>query len=541
MHERQAVVAVVTLLFFAVIFSSESFAQVPQCNGLYATIVGTEDRDKIQGTSGDDVIVGLGGSDIIYGKGGNDVICGGKGNDKLFGNSGNDILLGEKDNNKLNGGQGIDTCDSSSSDKRVISCEVPYIEEDDSDESDDLQKQISDIQNKLNNMILGLFSWTDIQGIPESLADGDDDMLGSIKCDAKQILVFDGNSWICNDVLENIQITSDCNGNLVNFAGLSHGASLNEIQEKLEPFGITLSATGNGKDSMNTVIIYDSNTLTGEDSDLEVGIGNLAIIPDNLENPSDSSKGGKQVYELNPPRTVSSFVVVDFEETQEGYAKAYSEDGSLISSTHIPYTGGGSYGKVKVNAENVAKLEIEYNGSGAITKLCMMEETSDELNLNTDVLGELNCQIDEIVKWDGNEWICSDEDISSSSPIFFHWSTGRGTEWLGTNSMFSNGAAGDRAAIVMPQAGTIGNLYANLGISGDEMFPGIGESFTLTLIKNDVEETSLSCMMTDLMSSCSDSEHLVSVNQGDTIVLRMDATEFSNDAVIRSSILLSIP
>jgi len=199
MHERQAAVAVVTLLFFSIIFTSDSFAQVPQCNGLDATHVGTEDKDKIRGTSGDDVIVGLGGNDVIYGKGGNDVICGGAGNDKLFGNSGNDILLGEIGYDKLYGGQGIDTCDSSSDDKRVISCETPHIQTIVSDTSDDLQKQIANLQNQINSMILGLISWTDIQGIPESLADGDDDMLGNIKCDAEQILVFDGLQWICGD------------------------------------------------------------------------------------------------------------------------------------------------------------------------------------------------------------------------------------------------------------------------------------------------------------------------------------------------------
>jgi Ca2+-binding RTX toxin-like protein len=88
------------------------------CNGLEATILGTNKDDVIVGTSGADVIVGLGGNDIIYGLGGNDVICGGTGddrisggtgNDRIFGDAGNDVLQGDSGNDILRGGAGNDT------------------------------------------------------------------------------------------------------------------------------------------------------------------------------------------------------------------------------------------------------------------------------------------------------------------------------------------------------------------------------------------------------------------------------------------------
>ena len=56
--------------------SSASAADVPTCNGLVATIVGTDRADDIEGTRGDDVIVGLAGNDELDGNGGNDTICG---------------------------------------------------------------------------------------------------------------------------------------------------------------------------------------------------------------------------------------------------------------------------------------------------------------------------------------------------------------------------------------------------------------------------------------------------------------------------------
>jgi hypothetical protein len=87
------------------------------CDGLQATLVGTDDDDILVGTDGDDVIVGLGGNDVVYGLDGNDVICGGPGNDvlvegdgkdRLFGEDGDDILYGSKGADRLEGGPGRD-------------------------------------------------------------------------------------------------------------------------------------------------------------------------------------------------------------------------------------------------------------------------------------------------------------------------------------------------------------------------------------------------------------------------------------------------
>ena len=102
---------------------------VYECNGLTATIVGTEGDDVIRGTDGDDVIMGLGGNDRIFGLQGKDVICGGEGRDrllggkkadvliggpggdKLFGDAGADQLLGGEGNDRLSGGLGDDVLD----------------------------------------------------------------------------------------------------------------------------------------------------------------------------------------------------------------------------------------------------------------------------------------------------------------------------------------------------------------------------------------------------------------------------------------------
>lgn len=90
---------------------------VYRCDGVVATIVGTDGADTLTGTPARDVIVGLGGNDTITGMGGNDLICAGAGDDvvttgagsdRVFGGSGRDVIRGGEGRDKLFGGSGND-------------------------------------------------------------------------------------------------------------------------------------------------------------------------------------------------------------------------------------------------------------------------------------------------------------------------------------------------------------------------------------------------------------------------------------------------
>lgn len=73
------------------------------CGGLVATIVGTPERDFLEGTSGPDVIAALQGDDVVFGNQGNDVICGGRGDDSLIGGDGFDTIYGAQGNDAISG------------------------------------------------------------------------------------------------------------------------------------------------------------------------------------------------------------------------------------------------------------------------------------------------------------------------------------------------------------------------------------------------------------------------------------------------------
>ncbi|HVQ88511.1 MAG TPA: calcium-binding protein [Actinomycetes bacterium] len=68
-----------------------------RCQGVRATIVGTNNGEIIEGTKRRDVIVAGKGPDLIKGMGGDDLICGEKGGDLIYGGDGDDDLFGGTD------------------------------------------------------------------------------------------------------------------------------------------------------------------------------------------------------------------------------------------------------------------------------------------------------------------------------------------------------------------------------------------------------------------------------------------------------------
>jgi hypothetical protein len=107
-------------------------AAKPRCDGLKATIVGSDKSQTMFGTKRDDVIVAKGGVDRIFGEGGDDIICAGPGNDvvdggagrdRIFGAYGNDELKGGRGKDVLDGGDGEDACYPAAGGDRVRRCE----------------------------------------------------------------------------------------------------------------------------------------------------------------------------------------------------------------------------------------------------------------------------------------------------------------------------------------------------------------------------------------------------------------------------------
>jgi hypothetical protein len=167
-----------------------------------------------------------------------------------------------------------------------------------------------------------------------------------------------------------------CEPLVLDFAGLPAGTLLNE---QYASDGIHISAIAN-EGRPNQLIVFDSNASGTPDPDLEAGIGNLAIIPENLtdengdglvDRPSDSIRGGKQIYTFDHDRVVNSFVIVDIDHgvPQSHFASAFDGSGNLIVKVPITIGADGNVQTVGVNATGVRRLEITYRDSAGVTDI----------------------------------------------------------------------------------------------------------------------------------------------------------------------------
>lgn len=167
-----------------------------------------------------------------------------------------------------------------------------------------------------------------------------------------------------------------CEPLVLDFAGLPAGTLLNE---QYAADGIHISAIAN-EGRPNQLIVFDSNASGTPDPDLEAGIGNLAIIPENVNDtngdglvdvPSDSIRGGKQIYTFDHDRVVNSFVIVDIDHGVQSsqQASAFDGNGNLIVKVPILIGADGNVQTVNVNATGVRRLEITYRDSAGVTAI----------------------------------------------------------------------------------------------------------------------------------------------------------------------------
>lgn len=178
----------------------------------------------------------------------------------------------------------------------------------------------------------------------------------------------------------------------------------------------------------------------------------------------------------------------------------------------------------------------------------IQEIPEDIADGDADTLSELDCVDGEIPKKQGEEWKCSVDqndaaDVNkASSAIFFHFGfVGKGQiEWVGTSTQTYDSGKIDEASLVMPTSGTLSNLFAKTGTLANAQSPGIGESYKLTLLVNGLETTpSLSCIIADAEETCSDKSNEIFVNEGDALVLKIEASQKAPFAYISSSVLLT--
>ena len=169
-----------------------------------------------------------------------------------------------------------------------------------------------------------------------------------------------------------------CSGQFaIDFAGLPAGTILGE-QYAGSGVHISGAAHHGGPDAL---IVFDSNsTDTNLDADLRVGIGNIAIFANNLDDvkpppsgdglvdrPDENNYGGRAVFAFDQDVSIGSFKFVDKDHEPDDFAIAYDASGNAIKQVAISPAGNGSVQTIAINADGVRRFEVVYGDSGGFT------------------------------------------------------------------------------------------------------------------------------------------------------------------------------
>ena len=148
--------------------------------------------------------------------------------------------------------------------------------------------------------------------------------------------------------------------------------------------GVTISSINHdgSVDYHNPPMVFDTDNPTGHDYDLATNnMGNVLIFSEDGDShdPDDNASGGIFNFDFAEPTEVLNFRVLDIEEG--GSVRLYNEEGHLIKTVHIPVTGNNGQATVHINTDDVARMEIQLNGSGAIDGVCFCTtDPEDELD-----------------------------------------------------------------------------------------------------------------------------------------------------------------
>jgi len=162
-------------------------------------------------------------------------------------------------------------------------------------------------------------------------------------------------------------------GFVLDFEGLPKGTILGE---QYAFRGVHISGLANGAEFPDAIIVFDSDGSGSEDPDLEVDVGNIAILAKHLngaegdglvDRPDENDLGGEQVYVFDQPVRIGSFLFIDKDHGTPDEATAYDSSGNEILTALIPVAGGGSVQRINIDAGNVSSLVIAYRDSAGLT------------------------------------------------------------------------------------------------------------------------------------------------------------------------------
>ncbi|MCY4333898.1 MAG: Hint domain-containing protein [Litoreibacter sp.] len=152
---------------------------------------------------------------------------------------------------------------------------------------------------------------------------------------------------------------------LLTFSALDAG---DLVASQFEAQGVKISTLN----PHTPAIVFDTSHPTGGDTDLaSSSLGNVLILSEDGDrnDPDDNAGGGTFVFDFAAPTRVLNFETLDIEE-RGGEVRLFDAHGALIKTVPIEPAGDNQQGFVNLFIDDVARMEVELAGSGAIDNIC---------------------------------------------------------------------------------------------------------------------------------------------------------------------------
>jgi len=167
----------------------------------------------------------------------------------------------------------------------------------------------------------------------------------------------------------------------LDMSGLVHGEI---IANQFSSQGITVTGVSNNPSQFpNAVAIFNSNLSNTTHDDLEVGIGNLLILPYNLtdnnsdgiiDNLRDSPAGGKIIFTFDSERTVISLTLAD-NDFNGTVIRVFDGNNNLLLSVTAPPpnlpSGTKHFEVIPLNVPGARRVEVSYIYKLGVTALLL--------------------------------------------------------------------------------------------------------------------------------------------------------------------------
>ena len=122
-------------------------------------------------------------------------------------------------------------------------------------------------------------------------------------------------------------------------------------------------------------MIFDAENPTGGDTDLVspagTMLGNILIISEDNDSsdPDDNASGGTLIFDFDNPVQLDEVALLDIDTNESSAITLLDTSGNVIRAVTTIGSGDNTLQTVMLDADNVARMEIAIDGSGAVTEV----------------------------------------------------------------------------------------------------------------------------------------------------------------------------